>query len=184
MAAIAAIVFLQAADGGSVFGQIFSVLDRLVELTVNLCADIFAVKSFTRSWLTAGFMIGYVYLAGLLIVWLARFATRTAIELAARSNALGLRNAIARERGIAAYRAWLPLERIRPTHVAQDKWEERFAWPANGAPPYPPLAHRVLRAVLTYLFALLLLLALLQAFTPLPVLSWLEKLAQGLIGAK
>lgn len=184
VAAIAVIVFLQAADSGSVLGEIFNALDRLVELTVNLCADIFSVKSFTRSWLTAGFMIAYVYLAGLLIVWLARLAIRAAVELAARSNALGLRNAIARERGIAAYQAWLPLERIRPAHIPQDKWEERFAWSATGAPPYPPLAHRVLRAVLTYAFVLLVILALLQAFTPLPALSWLEQLARSLIGAR
>jgi hypothetical protein len=76
---------------------------------------------------------------------------RAAVELVARSNVFGLTNAIARERGIAAYRAWLPLERIRPAHIAQEKWEERFAWPADGKPPYPPLTHRVVRAVLTYL---------------------------------
>jgi hypothetical protein len=35
------------------------------------------------------------------------------IDLVGWPNAFGLRNAIARERGIAAYRAWLPLERIK-----------------------------------------------------------------------
>ena len=37
----------------------------------------------------------------------------------ARRNMFGLTNVIARQRGIAAYRAWLPLERIRPAHIPQ-----------------------------------------------------------------
>jgi hypothetical protein len=57
---------------------------------------------------------------------------------------------IARERGIAAYRAWVPLERIRPVSIPQEKWEETFAWPANNEPPYPPLAQRILRWVISY----------------------------------
>jgi hypothetical protein len=64
--AIAVIVLLQAADSRSVFGKIFSALDLLVDLTVRLCAATFEVKSFTKSWLTTGFMIAYVYIAGLL----------------------------------------------------------------------------------------------------------------------
>src|SRR5215203_3486087 len=110
--AVAVILFLQAADSGSVFGRIFSALDYLVDVSVSLCAATFHVKSFTKSWLTTGFMIAYVYIAILLIVFVAKAATTAVIEFVARSNALGLRNAIARERGIAAYRAWLPLERI------------------------------------------------------------------------
>ena len=58
-------------------------------------------------------MIVYVYIAGLLIVILVKGVIRAAVELVARSNVFGLGNAIARKRGIAAYRAWLPLERIR-----------------------------------------------------------------------
>ncbi len=139
LAAIAMILFLQAADSTSVRGEIFSALDLLVDYTVSMCAAIFEVKSFTRSWLIAGFMIAYVYIAGLLIVLLAKAITGYVVELVARINAFGLRNAIARERGIAAYRAWLPLESIRPAHIAQEKWEERFAWPSDGGPPYPRL---------------------------------------------
>jgi hypothetical protein len=78
-------------------------------------------------------------------------------------------------RGIAAYRAWLPLESIRPAHITQEKWEERFAWPPDGRPPYPALMHRVARAVATYLALLLIIAALLEAFTPFPVLTWLGK---------
>jgi hypothetical protein len=111
--AIAVILLLQAADSRSVFGKIFSALDLLVDFTVRLCAAAFDVKSFTKSWLTTGFMIAYVYIAGLLIVFLAKAGIRAAIELLARSNAFGLTNAIARERGIAAYRAWLPLESMQ-----------------------------------------------------------------------
>src|SRR5438132_1956122 len=179
--AIAIILLLQAADGKSVMGELFSALDLLVDFTVRLCAGIFEVKSFTKSWLTTGFMIAYVYIAGLLIVFLAKALIRAAVELAARRNAFGLRNAIARERGIAAYRAWLPLERIRPAHIAQEKWEERFAWPADDKPPYPPLTHRVVRAVVTYLAVMLTIAALLQAFTLFPALTWLGKMARVLV---
>jgi len=35
------------------------------------------------------------------------------VDLVGWSNAFGLRNAGARERGIAAYRAWVPFERIQ-----------------------------------------------------------------------
>lgn len=181
MAAVAVILLLQAADSRSAFGEIFSALDLLVDLTVRLCASIFEVKSFTKSWLTSGFMIAYVYIAGLLIVFLVKAVIRAALELVARSNAFGLRNSIARERGIAAYRAWLPLERIRPAHIAQEKWEERFAWPADDKPPYPPLTHRVVRAIVTYLAVVVTIAALLQAFTPFPALTWLGKTARMLV---
>ena len=121
------------------------VLDRIVDATVKLCSELFKVKSFTRSGLTLGLMIAYVYVALLLLLLIIRITFKIVIELLAWSNALGLRNAIARERGIAAYRAWVPLERIRPSVIPQEKWEEAFAWPANNAPPYPPLARRILR---------------------------------------
>jgi len=181
MAAIAVILLLQAADSRSVFGEIFGALDLLVDFTVRLCGSIFEVKSFTKSWLTSGFMIAYVYIAGLLIVFLVKAAISAAVELVARSNTFGLANAIARERGIAAYRAWLPLEKIRPAHIAQEKWEERFAWPADGKPPYPPLTHRVVRAVVTYLAVVLIIATLLQAFTPFPALTWLGKTVKMLV---
>lgn len=173
--AIAVILFLQSADSRSVFGEIFSALDWLVDFTVRQCAAIFEVKSFTKSWLTTGFMIAYVYLVGLLIVFLAKAIIRAAVGHVARWNVFGLRNAIARERGIAAYRAWLPLEEIRPSHIAQEKWEETFAWPADGKPPYPPLTLRIVRAVITYLIVMLIVAALLQVFTPFPALTWLGK---------
>jgi hypothetical protein len=180
--AIVIILLLQAADSNSVLGQIFNTLDLLVDFTVRLCAAIFEVRSFTKSWLTTGFMIAYVYIAGLLIVFFAKLVIRGAIELVARINAFGLRDAVARERGIAAYRAWLPLERIRPAHIAQEKWEERFAWPADNSPPYPPPTCRVLRAAVTYLTGVLIFAALLQAFTPFPALTWLAKMVKRMMG--
>ena len=94
----------------------------------------------------------------------------------------GLRNAIARERGIAAYRAWVPFERIRPASIPQEKWEETFAWPVNNEPPYPPLTQRILRRVMSYVVVLLLAAVLLQVFTPFPVLTWLGELTKMLIG--
>jgi hypothetical protein len=175
---VAVILWLQAADSSSVFGGIFNALDWLVDFTVRQCAAIFAVKSFTKSWLITGFMIAYVYLAGLVILFIAKVVVRAAVELVARMNAFGLTNAIARERGIAAYRAWLPLERIRPAHIAQEKWEGMYAWPANNKPPYPPLIHRVVRVVVAYLAVLLIFATLLQAFTPFPALSWLGNMAR------
>jgi hypothetical protein len=176
VATIAVVLWLQAAESRSLPGELFTALDRLVDATVRLLAATFELRSFTRSWLTTGFMIGYVYIAGYLIVLAARMAINAAVELAARRNAFGLTNAIARERGIAAYRAWLPLERIRPAQVAQAKWEERFAWPADGAPPYPPWWQRTARAAVLYAAMALVVAALLQAFTPLPALTWLGKL--------
>ena len=90
---MAFILWLQAADSNSVFGEVFSALDRLVDFSMNRFAAFFELKSFTRSWLTVGFMMGYVYLAGLMILFLAKLVIRAAVELAARINAFGLRNA-------------------------------------------------------------------------------------------
>ena len=172
---VAVITLLQAADDRSAFGQIFNGLDKLVDSTVRLVSAIFNVKTFTRSWLTSGIMIAYVYLACLLILSFVRLMLGAGVDLVGRSNAFWLRSAIARERGIAAYRAWLPLERIRPAHVPQEKWEETFAWPANNKPPYPPLAHRILRTTISYVIVVVGAAVLLQLFTPFPVASWLEQ---------
>jgi hypothetical protein len=179
---LAIILFLQAASDNTAFGQIFNGLDNLVDATVRLCSELFNVKSFTRSGLTAGLMIAYVYLAGLLALYILRVAVRGLVDLVGWGNVFGLRNAIARERGIAAYRAWVPFERIRPANVSQDKWEQAFAWPANNKPPYPPLAKRILREVVSYLIVLVAAAVLLQIFTPFPVLTWLGKLAKLSIG--
>ena len=176
------ILLLQAADDKSMFGQIFSGLDKLVDATVRLFSELFEVKSFTRSGLTAGLMIGYVYLACLLILFFVRVTSRLLVDFIGWSNAFGLRTAIARERGIIAYRAWVPLERIRPNNIPQERWEEAFAWPANNKPPYPPLAQRILRGLLSYLTVILAAAVLLQVFTPFPVLTWLGRLAKMLIG--
>src|ERR1700733_2719307 len=91
---------------------------------------------------------------------------------------LWLRNAIARERGIAAYRAWLPLERIRPASIPQSQWEETFAWPPDNRPPYPSLPYRALRGVASYLLLFAIVAALLQFFTPFPVVSWLTEVTR------
>ena len=65
---VAVILFLHGAEENSLFGQIFDGLDKLVDSTVSFFAAIFTVKSFTKSWLTSGFMIAYVYLACLLVL--------------------------------------------------------------------------------------------------------------------
>ena len=176
------ILWLQAADVTSAFGRIFSGLDKLVDATVQLFAAVFNVRSFTKSWLTSGFWIGYVYLACLLILSLVRFIIRVAVDFIGRSNAFWLRNAIARERGITAYRAWVPFERIRPADISQEKWEEAFAWPANNQPPYPPLAQRMLLGVISNVAVVLGAAVLLQVLTPFPVLTWLGALTKMLLG--
>ena len=170
---VGVILWLQAADDRSMFGQIFGALDKLVDTTVQLLSTAFTVKSFTKSWLISGFMIAYVYLTGSLLLLLVRLLMSLAVDLAGRKNLLYLRSAIARERGINAYRAWVPFERIRPTDVSQREWEESFAWPADNKPPYPSLAHRVLRGVCVYGTMLLFGALLLQFFTPFPVLTWI-----------
>ena len=167
------ITLLQAADDKSAFGQLFNILDTLVDATVRLVSAIFNVKSFTRSWLISGFMIAYVYIACLLILSLLRVTIRAVVDFIGRSNAFWLRSAIARERGIVAYRAWLPLERIRPAHIPQEQWEETFAWPANNKPPYPPLPHRVVRVGMSYVIFVVVAAILLQAVTPFPAVTWL-----------
>jgi hypothetical protein len=173
---VAVILFLQAGDDNSARGQMFNGLDKLVESSVGLVSATFNVKSFTRSWLTTGFWIAYVYLTCLLILYLLRLAIIKMIDFVGRTNLFYLRNAIARERGIAAYRAWVPFERIRPVNIPQEKWEERFAWPANNEPPYPSLARRILQAAISYLAVFLVAAVLLQLFTPFPVLTWLGRL--------
>jgi len=176
------ILWLQAADDKSVLGQIFSGLDNLVDATVRSVAAVFNIRAFTKSWLTTGYWIAYVYLVCLLILALARRVIRLALDLIGRRNIFWLRNAIARERGIAAYRAWEPFERIRPTHIPQPEWEEKFAWPANNKPPYLPLAQRLLRGVIGYLVVIGSIAAVLQVFTPFPVLTWFGRLAKLVFG--
>jgi hypothetical protein len=121
-------------------------------------------------------MIGYVYIVCLLVFALLRYVIKLSIDLIGRSNFLWLRSTIARERGIAAYRAWEPLERIRPADCPQPQWEQQFAWPANNQPPYPPWSQRLLHSVISYVAVLVGVLILLQLFTPFPVLTWIGHL--------
>ncbi|HEY4986765.1 MAG TPA: hypothetical protein VII39_09110 [Bradyrhizobium sp.] len=170
---VAVILFLQAADENTAFGQLFDGLDKLVGLSVTFISAIITVKSFTKSWLTSGFMIAYVYLACLFILFLVRVGVTIIVDLIGRNNLFWLRKAIARERGINAYRAWLPFERIRPAHIPQQEWEQEFAWPANNQPPYQSLTHRVFRGIAFYGILILLVAVLLQAFTRFSVFTWL-----------
>jgi small-conductance mechanosensitive channel len=177
---VAVILFLQAADDNSVLGQIYYSLDKLVDYTMRSLSAVFNVKSFTKSWLTTGFWIAYVYLVCWLILFLMRLAIIAVMDLIARSNAFWLRNAIARERGIVAYSAWEPFERIRPANIPQGEWEERFAWPANNKPPYLPLVQRIVRGVIGYVIVIVGTSAALQVFTPFPVLTWLGEILKTL----
>jgi hypothetical protein len=175
---VAIVLFLQAADEQSLFGWIFDELDRAVAATVSLCSNLFSVKSFTRSGLTLFLTVAYVYVALAIALFVLRAVLRGVIDLVGWSNALGLRNAIARERGIAAYRAWVPFERIRPASIPQEQWEQTFAWPANNQPPYPSLPYRFLRTAAGYVLLFLIVAVLLQLFTPIPFLAWLVALTR------
>jgi hypothetical protein len=179
------ILLLQAADDHSMFGRAFDALDKLVAATVSLLSNAFAMKSFTRSWLTAGLMIAYVYVVYSLGLAAARRAIRKTVDFAGRKNLFGLRNAIARERGIEAYRAWEPLEKIRPAEIPQTDWEEQFAWPADNTPPYPSFWRRWLFEVVSFVLFALTVTILLEKFTFIPALTWLEtagKWALALVG--
>jgi hypothetical protein len=181
---VAIILFLQAADEPSLFARIFSGLDGLVSSTVEMISTVVTVRSFTRSWLTFTFMIVYVYLACLLILYILRLAISGMVYLVAWTNAFGLRSVIARERGIAAYRAWLPFERIRPSNVSQQEWEEAYAWPADNQPPYPSLWRRIVTALVGYLVLIIITLVVLQIFTPLPAVTWVLALVEYLTQSK
>jgi hypothetical protein len=151
-------------------------LKNIVAATVQLCSDFFRVGILTDPVLQVALMIAYVYVVCLVVFALLRFAAQKAVDLVGRSNFLWLRNSIARERGIAAYRAWVPLETIRPADCPQDKWEQEFAWPADNKPPYPPLHMRILRETITVVVILAAAAIVLQVMTPFPVLGWLRDL--------
>ena len=175
---VAIVLFLQAADEHSLFGWMFDELDQAVAATVSLCSNLFSVKSFTRSGLTLFLTVAYVYVALAIALFFLRAILRSLIDLVGWSNAFGLRNAIARERGIAAYRAWVPFERIRPASIPQEQWEQTFAWPANDQPPYPSLPYRFLRIAAGYVLLFLMVGVLLQLFTPIPLFAWLAALTR------
>jgi hypothetical protein len=172
---VAIILVLENFSGNRlVLSQLADALDKAVDGTVQLVSDhLLRLRTFSKSLLTDSVMIVYVYVVCLLIFTILRYAVRLLVDVTGWTNFLWLRNAIARERGIAAYRAWLPLERIRPHDCPQDVWEKRFAWPEGDKPPYPPLHRRILREVLAYVILIALVAVLLQLFTPFPVLTWI-----------
>lgn len=179
---VVVIFLLQAAPDGSVGGAMFDGLDKLVSGSIAFIANAIEVKSFTRSLLTFGLMIVYVYIVYLVALVIARRVIRDCVDLAGRHNFLGLRNTIARERGIAAYRAWEPLEDLRPSEIPQPVWEERFAWPANNEPPYPSLWRRVALEIASSVLVVVIILVLLQEFTPIPALAWVAAAGKALLG--
>src|SRR4029453_13282195 len=76
---------------------------------------VFNLKSFTKSWLTSSFWIGYVYLACLLILFFVSVTIRALVDFVGWSNAFGLRNAIARELSCKLVSATLN-QRFRSQH--------------------------------------------------------------------
>jgi hypothetical protein len=172
---VALILLLENFSGNRAgLSQLADALDKAVDGTVQFISDhLLRLRTFSRSLLTDSVMVVYVYVICLLIFTVVRYAVRLLLDFAGLTNFLWLRNTIARERGIAAYRAWLPLERIRPHDCPQEVWEEQFAWPKDDKPPYPPLHWRILREVSAYVILIVLLAVLIQLFTPFPVLTWI-----------
>jgi hypothetical protein len=164
-------------DNRVVLSPIADALDNAVDGTVQFVSDhVLRLRTFSKSLLTDSVMIVYVYIICLAIFTISRYAIGRLIDLVGLTNFLWLRNTIARERGIAAYRAWLPLERIRPRDCPQPVWEEQFAWPKDDKPPYPALHWRILREAFAYLILIVIIAVLIQLFTPFPVLTWLDGL--------
>jgi len=155
------IVVLEAAPNDTPLGKLSDGLDKLVDSTAQLVSAAFPLKTITKSLLLTAIAMAYVYACLIAVLYVLRAAMRGLVNLVARTNFLWLRGMIARERGIAAYRAWLPLEQIRPEHISQQEWEATFAWPPGDRPPYPPLAVRVGRTIVFYA---LLFVALVLAF--------------------
>jgi hypothetical protein len=151
-------------------------LHALVTATVQFCSNIFRVGILTDPVLQAGLTIAYVYVICLFMFFVLRHVVRKIIDFIGWSNFLWLRSTIAHERGITAYEAWLPLERIRPDDCPQEQWEQEYAWPADNKPPYPPWPKRMLSAAFSYVIVLGGAAVLLQYFTPFPVLSWIKQL--------
>jgi hypothetical protein len=177
------IVFLlQGAPDGSIFSRVYDGLDKLVSASIALIANAISIKSFTQALLTVGLMIFYVFVVCLIVLAIARRLIRRCVDYAGRKNLFGLRNTIARERGIEAYRAWEPLEHIRPPNVPQTVWEERFAWPADNRPPYPSLWWRIAFEICSAALLLLIILVLLQEVVGLPVFAWLAAGGRALRG--
>lgn len=175
---VAVILFLEYQDTNSIGGQIYGWLDALVTASLNLLSRAHELRSFSRAFLTVGLTIAYGFLALWVFLEIGRRIVRNVIDFAGRHNLFWLRDSIARERGIAAYRAWEPLEHIRPPEVPQFVWEERYAWPANDEPPYPRLWRRILFECASAILVVLVVLVLLQEFTPIPALSWIAAQAK------
>jgi hypothetical protein len=166
-------------DASSIGGAISAALDKFVAVSLNFISSAFQIKPFTSSFLTFGLYIACGYLVLSLTVQIVRRVIRKTVDYAGRKNLFGLRNAIARERGIEAYRAWEPLEMIRPAEITQDAWEEQFAWPADNTPPYPSLWRRWLFELASFVLVVALVAILLQEFTPFHALSWIAAAGKG-----
>jgi hypothetical protein len=152
-------VVLEAAPDDTLLGKLSDGLDELVSSTAEVVFAAFTLKTVAKSLILTAIAMAYVYLCLIAVFYVLRAAVRGLVDLAGRTNFLWLRSMIARERGVAAYRAWLPLERIRPAHISQPEWEAMYAWPPGNRPPYPPLAIRISRTIGLYalLFAGLVL---------------------------
>jgi hypothetical protein len=179
---VGVILLLEYQDSKTIGGVVYGWLDDLVSASLDGLARLVEIRSFTRSFLTVGLMIAYGYVVLWLVLEIARRLIRRFLDFAGRENLFGLRNMIARERGIEAYRAWEPFERIRPDHIPQLAWEQQFAWPPDNKPPYPTLWRRFLFTTASWLIAIIIIAGLLQIYTPFHVVSWAAAAGRALLG--
>jgi hypothetical protein len=180
---IIVVLFLEYQDTNTIGGRIYGGLDALVTASLDVLSRAHELRSFSRAFLTVGLTIAYGFIALWVFLEILRRIVHNALDFAGRHNLFWLRDSIARERGIAAYRAWEPLEHIRPAEIPQFIWEERYAWPANDEPPYPRLWRRIIFETASVLLAVVLILVLLQLFTPIPALSWIAAQAKAVFGS-
>ena len=140
------------------------------------------VKSVTRSGLTLFLTVAYVYLALALIFLLLRVFLRALIDLVGWSNAFGLRNAIAGKEVLLRTGRGCPLN----AYARRRSLKRNGRRLSRGLPiighRIPSLPYRVLRAAASYLLLFLIMAALLQLFTPIPVITWLAALTRMVLG--
>jgi hypothetical protein len=78
------------------------------------------------------------------------------------------RNAIARERGIAAYRAWVPFERIRPDNIPRRKNGKRHLLGRQQQTTLPSASATHTARVISYVAVILVAAVLLRSLLLCP----------------
>ena len=91
------IVALEAAPNDTPLGTLSDGLDKLVDSTAQLVSAAVTLKTVTKSLVLTAIAMAYVYVCLVAVLYTLRAAIRGLINLAGRTNFLGLRSMIARE---------------------------------------------------------------------------------------